>query len=323
MIDSQRSPHDLWSAHSLGSVSVVLAMLFHFGQPGTSAAEESVLVAPSAAKADLIVPVWPDASPAWHAPEKPEFDTTTSKSNRIANQRLVRLTNVTTPELHVFQPKGPATETAILIAPGGGYSILAWDLEGTEIATWLQSLGITAIVVKYRVPTRKEKENWLPAVQDLQRSISLLRNQGIPGVSAARVGVLGFSAGGNAAARVATSPKRFYEPTDGNDVAGFLPDFAVLVYPAWLVKEGSTLIEDISVSPQTPPMFLAHAANDPVTCLSSVTLFGALQKANVSSELHVFASGGHGFGGRKTGNPTDAWKTLCEQWLRTRNELEH
>ena len=270
----------------------------------------------AAAIADAVVPVWTNEPPAWSAPNQMEVDTTTDKSNKIAGRRLMRLTNVSKPELHVFRPKVASTKTTVLIAPGGGYSILAWDLEGTEIATWLRSLGLTAIVLKYRVPTQSESKNWVPAVQDLQRSISLIRGNRIPGVTADNIGVLGFSAGGNASARVATATARTYEANDKIDENNCIPDFAVLIYPAWLVEQGSTLIEDIKVTPETPPMFLAHAADDPVTCLSSVGLFAALNEKKVPAELHVFTSGGHGYGGRSTGNPTDAWKSLCRAWLR-------
>lgn len=265
--------------------------------------------------ADVILAVWPDKAPTWKAPTNPEFDTTTDNSNKIAGRRLMRLTNVSKPELHVFRPTITSSNTTVLIAPGGGYSILAWDLEGTEIATWLQSLGITAIVLKYRVPTGQEPKNWLPAVQDLQRSISLIRSNGIPGVKTDSLGVLGFSAGGNASARVATATVRFYEAQDQIDETNCVPDFAILIYPAWLVEQGTTLIPELKITPETPTMFLAHAANDSVTCLSSVGLFAALKAEDIPAELHVFSSGGHGFGGRATGNPTDAWQPLCRTWL--------
>lgn len=271
--------------------------------------------------ADLVVPVWPVKPPTWNAPEQPEFDRTSGSSKKIADRPLMRLTNVATPELHVFLPSshpvGNAKHTTVVIAPGGGYSILAWDLEGTEIANWLREMGITAIVLKYRVPSTKENQKWLPAVQDLQRSISLVRGKGIAGVTPDRVGVMGFSAGGNAAARVAASTQRFYEPIDKFDEQLVVPDFAVLIYPAWLVEDGTTLIKELNVTSETPPMFMAHAADDPVTCLNSVGLFTALQEKGVTSELHVFSSGGHGFGGRRTGAPTDAWKSLCRAWLAT------
>jgi acetyl esterase/lipase len=308
------------SAGAFRNFLAALTVVMVNGHCGSALTQESpnsdvVHLAQPVATADVIVPVWANSPPAWNDPGKPEFDTTTDKSNKIAGRRLMRLTNVSKPELHVFQPSSDSANTTVLIAPGGGYSILAWDLEGTEIATWLQSQGITAIVLKYRVPTSRESKKWLPAVQDLQRSISLIRSNGIPGVTTDRVGVLGFSAGGKASTRVATATERTYDATDKIDEQSCIPDFAVLIYPAWLVDQGTTLIEDLSITSKTPPMFMAHAANDPVTCLSSVGLFAALQAKKVPAELHVFNSGGHGFGGRKTGNPTDAWKAMCRIWM--------
>ncbi|MGI9474927.1 MAG: alpha/beta hydrolase [Rubripirellula sp.] len=284
-------------------------------QHPVSADEPSSLDMP---KPSQVVKIWPDHPPQWNAPAAAEADTTEPSGGKVADRRVIRLGNVSTPELHVYSPEnGASVDTAVLIAPGGGYSILAWDLEGSEIATWLQELGITAVVVKYRVPTRTEPEKWLAPVQDLQRSIGILRNGGIEGVSATRIGVLGFSAGGNASARVATASRRLYEPVDQYDQGSVKPDFAVLVYPAWLVKDDdrTELIEDIAVTDETPPMFFAHAADDRVTCMSSVTLFGHLRSHNIPASLHVFASGGHGFGARQAGQPTDAWPSLCEKWL--------
>ena len=265
-----------------------------------------------------VMAIWPQSPPAWNVPQEPEADTTGPQSGKVADQRVIRLGNVSQPELHIYRSPDRVSETAVLIAPGGGYSILAWDLEGTEIAEWLQGLGITAIILKYRVPTRNEPKKWLAPVQDLQRSISLLRNEGIEGLTPKRIGVLGFSAGGNAVARVSTTKQRHYQPIDQFDKGSVQPDFAVLVYPAWLTdsSDPTTLSDDILVDEQTPPMFLAHAADDRVTCMSSVTLFGQLKQNNVPASLHVFASGGHGFGGRRTGQPTDAWQKLCETWLR-------
>ncbi len=316
--NSMLSVHD--PQRALLSLAFLLSLFAVDDRSGRATAQEdaapgTVSPAPPAAIADLVLPIWPDEPPTWNAPTQSEFDTTTDKSNKIAGRHLMRLTNVSEPELHVFRPKIAAADTTILIAPGGGYSILAWDLEGTEIATWLQALGVTAIVLKYRVPTRSESKNWLPAVQDLQRSISLIRGNGVPGVRPQSIGVLGFSAGGNASARVATATTRTYDAKDKIDQSNCVPDFAVLIYPAWLVKGGNTLIEDLKVTSKTPPMFLAHAANDSVTCLSSVALFAALKTHNVPAELHVFTSGGHGFGGRNTGKPTDAWKSLCRTWI--------
>lgn len=272
---------------------------------------------------DQIAPVWPDSPPAWNAPDQAERDTSGPDGRTVAGQRVTRLGFVSKPELHVFRPQGDDTGTAVLICPGGGYSILAWDLEGTEIAQWLQGLGVTAIVVKYRVPTRSDDKNWLAPVQDIQRSISLVRSGAIEGVSAKRLGVLGFSAGGNASARAATAQKRHYDPIDKSDEAKVQPDFAVLIYPAWLVEKDdpTKLIDDIVINEDSPPTFFAHAFDDRVTCMSSVTMFGQLKQSGVESSLHVFASGGHGFGGRVAGKPTDAWRDLCASWMKSQGWL--
>ena len=276
------------------------------------------------AKAQAVLPIWPGAAPTWTAPTEPERDTSTSKSNKVADKKVIRLANVTKPELHLFPASGDkASETTIVIAPGGGYNILAWDLEGTEIAQWLQSIGVSAAVLKYRVPTRDEPQKWLPAVQDLQRSISLIRSGAADSMPNKKIGVLGFSAGGNASARTATAPKRHYNPIDDHDKKSCVPDFGVLVYPAWLVQKDdeTKLIDDIKVDKKTPPMFFAHARDDRITCLSSVVLFSELQKNDIPASLHVFGGGGHGFGMRENGMAEDKWPNLCEAWMRERGWL--
>ena len=275
-------------------------------------------------RAARVARIWPEAAPSWTAPTDPEGDTSTPDSNKVAGRSLIRLGNVATPELHLFPAdNADASGTTVVICPGGGYSILAWDLEGTEIATWLNGIGVSAAVLKYRVPTRKQADKWLPPVQDIQRSISMIRSGAVAELPSKQIGVLGFSAGGNASARAATAPKRFYENVDSSDDVSFLPDFGVLVYPAWLVKDDdrSALIDDIKVTDNTPPLFFAHARDDRVSCLSSVTLFVELQKRDIPSALHVFADGGHGFGLRKDGRAEDMWPDLCEAWLRERGWL--
>jgi endo-1,4-beta-xylanase len=271
-----------------------------------------------------ILPVWPGEPPSWSVPDQPEHDTSKPDSEQIAGRPVVRLGYVSKPELHVYRAKGDTkSETAVIVCPGGGYWILAWDLEGTEIARWLQSIGITAAVLKYRVPTQQEEQKWLPAVQDLQRSISLIRSGAIDGFTAEKVGVLGFSAGGNASARTATASKRLYAPVDDADQASPTVDFAVLVYPGSLVDEDepTRLIDDIQVNDRTPPMFFAHARDDRVSCLGSVTLFTELQRRNIAAALHVFAGGGHGFGARIQGAASDQWPDLCAAWMRDQGWL--
>ncbi|NND96894.1 MAG: prolyl oligopeptidase family serine peptidase [Pirellulaceae bacterium] len=272
-----------------------------------------------------VVPVWPSDPPAWTPPTQSERDTSGPESNQVAGKSVIRLGNVAKPELHSYPAGGDhVSDTTIVICPGGGYSILAWDLEGTEIAEWLQQIGVSSVVLKYRVPTRDEGEKWLAPVQDIQRTISLLRNGAVDGIPGKRIGVLGFSAGGNAAARSATAKKRYYEAVDESDEANYLPDFAVLIYPAWLVHENepTKLIDEIEVTDSTPPMFFAHARDDRVTCMSSVTLFSELQKRNIAASLHVFGGGGHGFGARENSMAEDNWPMLCEAWMRERGWLD-
>ncbi len=276
-------------------------------------------------KADTVMNVWPEKAPDWNPPQETERDTSDAKSRTVAGKPVVRLGNVSVPQLHIYLPKGDVkSETTIVICPGGGYSILAWDLEGTEIAELLNEIGVTAVVLKYRVPTGGEPEKWKAPVQDIQRSISLVRNGAIESVPSKRVGVLGFSAGGNASARATTATKRFYDAIDSHDEKDYRPDFAVLVYPAWLVEKDdpSKLVEGIEVTKETPPVFFAHARDDGITCLGSVTMFTKLQQLGSPSELHVFGSGGHGFGSRPDNKPTDAWPELLHAWLVDRGLIE-
>ena len=271
-----------------------------------------------------VVRLWPDEPPAWDAPDQDEHDTSGADGRQVAGADVIRLGFVSKPELHVFEPAANRrTGTAVVICPGGGYSILAWDLEGTEIAQWLQRIGVTGIVLKYRVPTSGQEQPWLPPVQDIQRAISLVRAGQVTQQTPQHVGVLGFSAGGNAAVRAATAPKRLYESLDEADQQTAKPDFGVLVYPAWLVEKDDEmkLIDDIQVDESTPPMFFAHARNDRVSCMSSMVLFNELRKQDIAASLHIFASGGHGFGARESGTADDLWPVLCEAWMRDQGWL--
>jgi acetyl esterase/lipase len=238
------------------------------------------------------------------------------------------ITNITHPTLTIFRPASDKnTGAAVLIAPGGGYNVLAWDLEGEEVARWLNSIGVTGIVLKYRVPRREGTAKGAPPVQalmDAQRALSLVRSKaGEWGLDAKRIGMLGFSAGGHLTAWTATNfDKRSYETMDDVDKVSCRPDFAVLVYPGGVVaRDKDELSPEIRVSKQTPPMFFAHANNDKVRAENSVLLFLALRKVGVPAELHVFASGGHGFGLRASTRPGSTWPTLCAAWMRDRGIL--
>ncbi len=236
-----------------------------------------------------------------------------------------RLTNVSKPQLLVYPaPKDKHTGAAVIVAPGGGYSILAIEHEGTQTCEWLNSLGVTAFLLKYRVPKREmQLPDNLAAVQDAQRAVSLVRSKAAEwNLDPNRVGMLGFSAGGNLTAWACLADKRHYDPIDDADKAASRPSFAALIYPAYLVDKGGALKAEYPVTKASPPMFFAHAHDDGVTPLSSSALYLALTKAGVPAELHVYATGGHGFGMRKGANPVSSWPARCADWLKVRGYLD-
>ncbi len=268
--------------------------------------------------AEPILDVWPG---------KPPGETTEIGPERLLEQKpnekqVKRLTDVTKPTVTVFRPaKEKDTGAAVLICPGGGYNILAWDLEGEEVAAWLNSLGITGVVLKYRVPRRPGQPKDKPPIgplQDAQRAMSLVRSKASEmGIDPKRIGILGFSAGGHLSASVCTNfDRRAYEPLDEIDKVSCRPDFAVLVYPAYLTVEGKDeLAEGIRVTKETPPTFLAHAGNDPIKADNSVVFYLALKRVGVSAELHVYTLGGHGFGLRPSELPCSTWPQRCAEWF--------
>lgn len=273
----------------------------------------------------MVVDLWPEKPPGFQVEGGPERDTTGPDGRGVAGRSVIRLGDVSKPQLHVYQPaEGKRNGTAVVICPGGGFNILAWDLEGTEVAEWFNSLGVTAAVLKYRVPTRSADPNWLPPTQDAQRALSLVRAHADEWqVNPERVGILGFSAGGRTAAMATVNPsKRLYEKVDATDEAAHRPDFTVLVYPAYLVDDKGTLLPEVTVSKETPPTFLVHAYDDGVTPKSSVQFFLACKDAGVPAELHIYDTGGHGYGLRKTEQPVTRWSERCAEWMKSRGLLE-
>jgi len=241
--------------------------------------------------------------------------------------------NVSIPTMTVYQPTGEASKTAVIVYPGGGYNLLAIDLEGSEICEWLNSIGITAILVKYRVPTPKigRYRESLQALQDAQRAISLVRSQSKAlRIDPKKIGVIGFSAGGHLVAAVSTRfAKRAYPRQDAIDDVSCRPDFAVPVYPGHLVldhsgvpanqakRSGLPINPNITVTKDTPPTFLVQSQDDPIDDpKNSIGYFLALKNARVPVELHMFSHGEHAFGLRKDTMPVGAWPNLLERWLR-------
>jgi acetyl esterase/lipase len=265
--------------------------------------------------------VWPGKPPGETKELPPEADQTKPEDRLIAGRRIIKLGNVSTPQLAVYRPaKNKDTGAAVVICPGGGHHILAYDLEGTEVAEWLNEIGITGIVLKYRVPGRDPEKRWLAAVQDAQRAMSLVRSKATElGLDPKRIGLLGFSAGGQVAALVSVMQQRQYAPLDDADKLSYRPDFAVLIYPGGLDEKGQPkLREEVAVSKEAPPMFFVHAYDDGVSVFNTLLLATELKKVGVPAEVHVYATGGHGYGLRHVdGQPVTDWPKPCEAWLKT------
>ncbi len=269
---------------------------------------------------DHVISIWPHDPPGEEMNVGPEQDMTKDTDQLIAGRRIIKLGNVKTPQAHVYLPPANLrTGASVVICPGGGFSILAWDLEGTEVAQWLNTLGVAGIVLKYRVPTREQNPRWMAAAQDTQRTVSLVRQHAKDwGMDAHKVAVLGFSAGGMAAVKATLATKRYYEPIDQADEAPYRPDRAILIYSAGLPSDSNGPEDDRDdVTSQTPPMFVVHAFDDFVPVQGAASMLLALKQAGVASELHIYDAGGHGYGLRKRDDfPVTTWTKPCEGWLR-------
>lgn len=277
------------------------------------------------------VPLWPGAAPFATANPRPESDSSDPKS-LIAGKPVVAIHDVTRPTLTVYPPKGPNTGVTVMVMPGGGYEILAVDLEGTEVCDWLTAHGITAVLLKYRVPGHPGPVRTSPmALADAQRALGLLRQHAKDWhLNPHKLGVLGFSAGGHLAIALSTQP-RTYKPVDAADRQSCRPDFAVPIYPGHVavrnahqpieLGEGDThygLNPAVRVTKDTPPTFLLQDEDDPVDPVeNSLLYFTALRHARVPAELHIYAQGGHAFGLRPTQRPVTRWPALFETWLKT------
>jgi acetyl esterase/lipase len=236
----------------------------------------------------------------------------------------IAVCNVSQPAMTVYPPKGTNTGIAVVVFPGGGYNCLAIDLEGTEICDWLTSRGITAVLLKYRVPTRSSGAyaESLPALEDAQRTVGLVRFHAAEWhIDPHKIGVIGFSAGGHLVTAMSTHfDQRLYPAVDAADQESCRPDFAIALYPGHLWKRDGNfeLNPNVPVTTNTPPAFLLQAENDPVDNVNnSLVYYIALKNAGVPVEMHLYAQGGHAFGLRRTKLPITEWPQLVETWLRT------
>src|SRR6266513_587805 len=294
----------------------------------------SLMVAWSAAAAEpLVVEIWPGQVPDESGdigPERVRMSPALDRKQVEVTEPTRMVTNVTKPTITVFRPaKEKETGTAILICPGGGYWNLYWQLEGEEVAEWLNSIGVTGIILKYRVPRRPgepEKEPARRPLADAQRAVSLVRSRaGEWGIHPGRIGIVGFSAGGHLAIATATSyDKRTYEPIDDVDKISCRPDFAIPVYSGYLkAKDKDELAPGIQVPAGTPPVFLAHGGDDIISPPENrVLMYLALKKAGVPAELHVYAGAAHDFGVRKSDHSCSTWTESCANWLRHQGFLK-
>lgn len=270
----------------------------------------------------VTLPLWPNGAPGAPADPKPEIDTTMPSDNLIAGKPLVRLGNVSSPTMTVYQPaaKNPPSP-AVVVFPGGGYQILAIDLEGTEVCDCLNSIDVACILVKYRVPNTGPYPKSAAALQDAQRALGVVRQHAAEwSFDPKRVGVLGFSAGAHLSAAVSTHfDKRLYDPIDAADQLSCRPDFAFILYPGYLANAAENMAPNADIIPtaQTPPTFIVQAEDDPVHVENATVYFLQLKAAKVPAELHIYAEGGHGYGLRRTTLPVTTWPEMAATWMRT------
>jgi acetyl esterase/lipase len=270
---------------------------------------------------DVTLPLWPGTPPGEPANMPPEVDMNAAGTRHVAGRPYIRLGNVSTPTLTVYKPKTAGSGAAVLVFPGGGYQILSIDLEGTEVCDWLNSIAVTCVLVKYRVPDSGPYPKSPFALEDAQRAMGLVRQHAAEwGIDPGRVGVLGFSAGGHLSAALSNHyDHRLYDPVDAADKLSCRPDFSVVLYPGYLALADQNFAPNPEIQPtaHTPPTFLLQAEDDPVHVENAIVYFLALKKVNVPAELHVYAEGGHGYGLRPRDLPIMGWPRLVETWLHT------
>ena len=254
-----------------------------------------------------IIYLWPGKVPGEPKEKQPPVIDTSK------NDKILRFDEVTNPAIEVFLPdKAIKSGSAVIVCPGGGYNILAYDLEGTEIAGWLNKLGFTAFVLQYRIPDKKEG-----ALQDVQRAMRIVRNNPQKwNIDPEKIGVMGFSAGGSLSARASTLfNKKTYPPVDKSDSLSCRPSFTMLIYPAYLDQGPSlTLTPELELSKDVPPIFIFQTADDPYGN-SALVMAGALRNAKLPVELHFLSTGGHGYGLRPGKVAAEIWPLLAEKWL--------
>ena len=274
------------------------------------------------------IPLWPGGAPHARPVDGPEVAGTvvdrTGSKKLVGGRPWIYVDRVSQPTITVYSPEATNSHAAVVVFPGGGYEVLAIDLEGTEVCEWLTSRGITCVLLKYRVPCAKvgPYRDCPTALEDAQRAVGLVRFRAAEWqIDPNKIGVLGFSAGGHMVAAISTHfETRLYPAVDEADRVSCRPDFAVALYPGHLAVAERNFVLNPSIRPtsRTPPTFLLQAEDDPVDPVeNSLVYYSALRKAAVPAEMHLFVKGGHAFGLRHTESPITQWPELVLTWLKT------
>jgi acetyl esterase/lipase len=265
------------------------------------------------------LPLWPNGNPEPTRVTGPEIDPTAAENHTVSGKPSLRLTNVSKPTLAVYPPKGTNTGAAALVFPGGGYVRLSMQLEGTEICDWLNSIGMTCVLVKYRVPEEQHYPENTEDLEDAQQAMRMTREHAAEWkIDPKRIGVIGFSAGAHLAVVLSTHPD-FQGKNVPRSTIDARPDFQMVMYPGYTSLPDGKVPESIMPTAEVPPTFLVQAENDYTAHVeSSIYYFLALKNAKVPAEMHIYTQGGHGFGLRPTEFPIAAtWPKLAETWLHT------
>jgi acetyl esterase/lipase len=292
------------------TLPLILAVVTVFGLRSTAPLYSAE---PAAARVPETITLWPKDHMPGRASAGPERESPSRGDN------VIRLTDVIEPSIALFKvPNAPQPTPAVIICPGGGYNILAYDKEGTEIAAWLNTIGITGIVLKYRVPNNQDG-----AFQDLQRAMRLVRHHAADWkIAPNRIGVLGFSAGGHLSARLSTDAEQStYSKLDVVDNEKLRPDFTVLIYPAYLSRVPGKLSGELSVNDKTPPAFIVHTEDDKSFVGGSKVFHEALEAVKVPNEFFLLPTGGHGYGLRSE-KEIKVWPNKCRDWLMKQGFLD-
>lgn len=301
----------------------MLSLVLLAGVPQETIAQSAWQPAPGHTQ----IPLWPGTPPQSRQGVGAEavhyaVDPGTGVRKLIGGEPYSYIENVTQPTITVYAPTKGNTGAAVIVYPGGGFSVLAMDLEGTEVCDWLTSNGVTCVLLKYRVPCLLvgPYRECAQAHQDAQRAMRIVRSRAREWkIDPQRIGVLGFSAGAHMAIMSSTRFDRRYAAVDAADSVSARPDFALVLYPGRMAYRHTNFAPNpgIQVTERTPPTFLVHAYDDDMNPVENSMLYAAaLRKARVPAEIHVYAKGGHAFGLRRTGLSASGWPQLAEAWLR-------